>query len=181
MAATALGAADDLHELTESACRFQRSITPGSGEVEAVDVTDTVRRVVVSARTEYPATTLRWELPETAVARAPRTLAFALEELVDHAVTHPDADPTVEVTVREREDHVAIRVVATGPGIPGDIREVLERGEETQLEHTVGLRLWLVRWSVINAGGSISIEDNEPRGAVVVLRLPVVEDSDGDA
>jgi signal transduction histidine kinase len=116
------------------------------------------------------------------VVRASGTLSFAIEELVENAIRHADVTPNVEVstTTSADGDSVALRVADNGPGIPDVERRGLTQDLERPLEHTSGLGLWMVRWSVTTAGGSIDIYDNEPRGTVVVIRLPrAAETPDG--
>ncbi|MDX1746566.1 MAG: ATP-binding protein [Halobacteriales archaeon] len=74
-----------------------------------------------------------------------------------------------------------VRVADDGPGIPEPDRKVLV-GTDTGLENASGLGLWLVNWIVSESGGEVHYEPNEPRGSVVVIRLPPVEPEadDGD-
>jgi signal transduction histidine kinase len=74
--------------------------------------------------------------------------------------------------VREEPDAVEIVVADDDPGIPEEEIEILERGEETGLEHTSGLGLWLVHWIVTESGGSVAFESSDTGGSVVRLRLP---------
>jgi signal transduction histidine kinase len=63
-------------------------------------------------------------------------------------------------------------VADDGPGIPdGKKEEVLMPTESGD----GGLGLYLTRTVVEGYGGSVDIEDNEPRGAVVMLHLPRAE------
>jgi signal transduction histidine kinase len=55
---------------------------------------------------------------------------------------------------------------------------VLLCGEETPLQHSDGLGLWLVTWVVRSSGGDLTLDDADPRGSRVTLRLPTA-DCDG--
>jgi two-component system sensor histidine kinase RegB len=57
---------------------------------------------------------------------------------------------------------------------------VLEAGEETPLEHSTGLDLWLVYWVVALSGGELAFEENDPRGTVVTIALPTPGATDVD-
>ena len=99
-----------------------------------------------------------------------------IEELLDNAVRHNDQPtPEVEVTVAETEatDTALIEVADNGPGIPTTTWDVIESGEETPLEHTDGIGLWVVYWAVTALGGTVEYEANEPRGSVIQLRVPL--------
>jgi len=51
-------------------------------------------------------------------------------------------------------------------------RDVLVSGRASEdLYHGSGLGLWLVYWIVRRSGGSINVEDRDPRGTVVTIEL----------
>jgi sensor histidine kinase regulating citrate/malate metabolism len=58
-----------------------------------------------------------------------------------------------------------------GPGIPTRERRILADGTESQLEHGRGIGLWFVNWAVMQLGGALFFEENEPTGSVVTIRL----------
>jgi PAS domain S-box-containing protein len=108
-------------------------------------------------------------------------LRMAIAELLENAVEHNDADdPTLRVTVTAPsadadERFAAVEIADDGPGFPEMERAVFEEASETPLQHSSGLGLWLARWVIADIGGEVSIEDREPRGTVVRLRLPRAE------
>ena len=172
-ATTVLGTAEDLMELSEIARQFEGVVEPGGSRVETMDAAEVSRTVVERARREHPDATFTFDAPGSTPVRGHRTLELALEELVDNAVVHSDRpEPTVDVSVSVADDAVEVCVADDGPGLDDRDRDALVRGMEFPLEHTQGLGLWLVRWTVENLAGSVSIEPRTPRGTVVVLRLP---------
>ena len=119
--------------------------------------------------------------PEYAYARADDLLREAITHVIENAVDHNDRE-TVEIAIDvslegpEGNGDLVVEVADNGPGIPEDERALLQEDEEiTQLRHASGLGLWLVNWVVTQSGGILQFEDNEPRGTVVVLRLPRAE------
>jgi PAS domain S-box-containing protein len=103
-------------------------------------------------------------------------LAEAFTQLFTNAVEHNDAtEPRVRVEARGPEDGFAtVAVRDDGPGVPEREREVLERGRETALEHSLGMGLWLARWAVEEVGGNIEIHDLA-NGTEILVRVPVAE------
>jgi signal transduction histidine kinase len=99
--------------------------------------------------------------------------------LLNNAVQHSDREtPAVEVTAdMTRGDHTAIvRIADDGPGIAPGRREAVFGKEEKGIESQgTGLGLYLVQSLVEQYGGEVWIEDNEPRGTVVVVELPIAE------
>jgi PAS domain S-box-containing protein len=172
-------AATELLELSDSARDFESVFADDARRTVAVDVVDAVEAVAEELRLEHPAATVRTDLPETAVARGHETFELSVNELLENAIVHSDGEaPTVDVAVDAGEEIVALRVADDGPGLNDTDRGALLRGAETPLEHTQGLGLWLVRWAVEVADGTIDIADNDPRGTVITVRLPTA-DPDG--
>jgi len=100
-------------------------------------------------------------------------VGVALEALIENAIEHGDCDPTtVEIAVDRSDHRIAIEVRDDGPGLPAEERTILQRQEETPLEHGQGVGLWLVTWLVTSLGGDVEYADNEPRGSIVRLTFP---------
>jgi len=170
-------AATELLELSDSAREFESVFADDARRTTTVDVVETVENVVRELRTEHPSAEIDSALPESALAHGHETFELALNELFENAIVHSDREePTVEVTVVAGEESVEIRVADDGPGLDDTDRRALLRGTETPLEHTQGLGLWLVQWAVEVADGTIDIEENDPRGTLITVRLPTAGD-----
>lgn len=106
----------------------------------------------------------------------------ALMELVDNAIDHTgDGRSTVMITVGAASgssDLVELCVVDDGAGIPDGAVDVLRKRSETQLEHNVGLGLWLVHWVVTRIGGEVEFGSLDGTGTVVRLTLPRYAEND---
>lgn len=143
-----------------------------------VDLTESVTAATDRIRVEFPGVTVAVD------ATHPVLVEGVAKNLVDSAVDHvvenaaeynDDPAPAVRVTVVESADTVSIRVADNGPGIPEAERAVVEDGEETPLVHGSGIGLWLVSWVLSASGGSLTFEENQPRGSVVTLSFPAAE------
>jgi|GEM_PF-130483 len=106
---------------------------------------------------------------------ADETLESVFRNLLKNAVEHNDAEiPRVTVSATERNGSVVVRVADNGPGIPdGRKADIFEEGEKDIDSGGTGLGLYLVDTLVDRYGGDVRIEDNEPRGSVFVVSLPV--------
>jgi PAS domain S-box-containing protein len=144
---------------------------------DPIEVDSIVEVEVDRARERFPDVT--FSVDDAAVAaRVSRTLGPVLRNLLENAAQHNDAaDPTVEVTVTSDDRSVSVAVADDGPGIPEQERSVLRTREETPLEHSSGLGLWLVNWGVQTMGGSITVECPDDGGSVVTVELPAASAS----
>ncbi|MFB6167801.1 MAG: PAS domain S-box protein [Haloferacaceae archaeon] len=188
----------DLMAHGEAVRQFEGAVDPRQTERERIDVVETVERALEGIRATHPAATVETELPATAAVMGDETLTLAVEELLESAADHEstaegdatvvrdvaalgdpqtEADgPVVLVRVTDDPDEGVVEIVVGGGlGISEVGRRALERGAETQLEHTAGIGLWLVRWAIENVGGEISVAESDPQGTVVTVRLPRAE------
>jgi len=105
-------------------------------------------------------------------------LSSVFDNLLSNAVIHHDGDsPTVTLHVDLHEDAAVVSVADDGPGIPDSRKElVFGRGEHGIDSPGTGIGLYLVDSLVDGYGGTVTVEDNEPRGTVFVVTLPLTDD-----
>ncbi|AKU08166.1 PAS domain-containing sensor histidine kinase [Haloferax gibbonsii] len=165
--------ATQLVELAEDARQLSRVLERGPVRYH-VDVPAVMDRLVPKLADQYPNASIHVETQAVGVKGNDESLEMALTELIENAIIHShQASPTVEVrTSKVDNGRVSIQVADTGPGIPEMEQEVLETGTEEPLLHGHGIGLWIVNWLMTQLGGSVSIEDRDPRGTVVELTLP---------
>jgi len=113
------------------------------------------------------------DLPDLPV-RANEMLHSVFRNLLKNAVQHNDQDlPEVVVSATATDETVTVRIADDGPGIPDDRKtEVFGRDEKGLESSGSGVGLFLVDRLVDEFGGSVHVEDNDPRGAVLVVELP---------
>jgi signal transduction histidine kinase len=144
---------------------------------EVVVLRDHLAPLAERLRQANPDAVVESKIPPSATVIVPnaKLLAIAVENVLENAIQHNDAErPWVRLTVEEgdHDEYALLRVADNGPGIPETEREVLRKGIETPLEHGSGLGLWLVYWTVTAAGGEVSFEAGDGGGSVVTLALP---------
>lgn len=173
-----LAAIDGLLELSETARDLANGMQP-HGDRDPVAVSDAIDGVVSSLEAKHSTAELSASIRTVRSIPGRVNLEWALAELCENAIEHNDTpNPQVRIVAEprpENADWIEIRVVDDGPGVPPAQRAVLESGEETKLQHTDGLGLWIVRWIIRGAGGEFVIEDRDERGSVATLRLRGVD------
>ena len=169
-------------ELTNVAREFIESLGENDDvTLEPVDLRRQLRNEIETQRETYQEAqfTIVGELPAVTV-RANQMLSSVFRNLLVNAVEHnASASPTVTVDAIVRDDSVSVRIEDNGPGIADLLKdEVFGKGEKG-LEGGTGIGLYLVESLVESYEGTVWIEDNEPKGAVFVVELPIAESENG--
>lgn len=138
-----------------------------------VSLSELVSRTVESARDKYPEASIETDVPAVEVMINPEFDA-ALTEVVENAIVHNDDTPRVRITGEQRDGVVELAVSDNGPGIPEYELDVLDRGEETSLDHGSGAGLWLIQIAADHSNGDCRFETGAD-GTTVSIRLPVAE------
>ncbi|WP_424019313.1 histidine kinase N-terminal 7TM domain-containing protein [Halorientalis pallida] len=152
-------------------------ILDDEGDGDPITVSQVLDLEIERARETYPDVTFESTAPD-GDATCDRPLGAVLRNLLENAAEHNDSDePWVRVDARIEGDEAVIDVVDNGPGIPAEERSVLRTKEETPLQHSSGLGLWLVSWGIERLGGTVTIVESDESGTTIRLEVPVIEDS----
>ena len=107
-----------------------------------------------------------------------RLIIQVVINLLDNAVKYAPEGSTIRIDTEGRDGSVVVRIADEGPGIPDDQKEQIfnlfySSGNPTgDSRRGLGIGLALCQ-SVIRAhGGTISVSDNVPHGAVFTFSLP---------
>lgn len=176
MLATIKRQAEKLHRISENARLIEETLESGESHRTTQDLAETVSTKLAKLRNAEPGVSINSEMPNEAPVKAHTRLGTAVENLLQNAVEHNDAEaPQVTVDVEQADDsddRIELAIADNGPGIPEDEIEPLQEGVEEALTHTSGLGLWIVYWIVERSNGEITFDENAPRGTIVRLRLP---------
>jgi PAS domain S-box-containing protein len=148
-------------------------------ELFEIDLVEKVTSVAEAAREEYPDATIDVEMPATAVVRAHPNLSKAIEELIENGIEHaPDDSPAhVEIWFDEQEGNNTLFVEDESGGLADHEIDVLERGEESDLEHSSGVGLWLIRWLVEYSNAKMIVH-RTAKGSLMGIRFGQQPDSE---
>ncbi|WP_255195815.1 sensor histidine kinase [Halorarius litoreus] len=143
------------------------------------DVSSVLGSELAVAQSAYPDATFEADLEADVLVIANQTLGAVFENLLVNAIKHNDADEKhVRVTLTTGEETATVCIADNGPGIPESHRQTyLQQGEQGASSTGEGLGLYLVSTLVDQFGGSVVTEDNEPRGTVLVVELPLADAS----
>jgi len=164
-------------ELTDRVRSVLDTLTSDSElELNPIDIVDVVETEAERVRKMADGVTVDANLPEDATVLADDLLTDVVGNVLTNAVEHNDTDtPELVVSVQDPDDEnaVTVRVADNGPGIPDSEKSrVLNRGETGQQSGGTGFGMYFASSMVDAYGGSVRIEDNDPRGTVVVMEIP---------
>ncbi len=137
-----------------------------------------IEDVVSEIRESLPHMTLAIDGTEDVWVNADDNLRVALRQILENAVEHTDNEqPTLLITVDEikAREQVQINIADDGPGIPEIESQIFENeGELTNVSHSSGLGLWIIKFCAESLGGYVRVVDNEPKGSIVKFTLPLL-------
>ncbi len=137
------------------------------------------REHVETAQSTYPECEFSIDASTDVWVTADEGLTYALDHAIRNAVEHNDRDtPKVTVTVDDDiENEVGqIQIIDNGPPIPEmEINAIDERTKTSSTYHGSGVGLWIMKWCVDSLGGKLTFKERSPRGNVVCLSLPKMD------
>ena len=172
----ALGAADDLSSLGEKAREVER-VLDRDGRAEQAALAPLLERVREDRREANPEATVTVNAGDVSVTTDPPTLETVVGELLENALVHGGAAPTVALGAERREEGVAVTVTDDGPGVPEHERAAIDAGAESPLEHGSGLGLWLANWGAMSLGGRLALADDDG-GMTATVEFPAAGDGE---
>jgi len=164
-------------ELIKSARELADVMLQADIENQQTALAPAVERAVEDVRTAHPAAVIEIESVPQTVVTGNEMLDSVFRNLLQNAVQHNDKDlPEVTVSGSVRDGAAEIRVADNGPGVPDTQREEIFGKSERGLESDgSGIGLYLVRSLVERYGGEVWVTDNDPEGAIFVVRLPATD------
>jgi len=174
-AATINETANRLRGLTETAQKAQDII--GRETVrKPIDVVSLLEDEIARVQTEFDVA-VETDLARTQFVLADAPLGQAFRQLLTNAVEHNDsAVPSLSIRTApaaDRSGWLDIEIADDGSGIPEHEVATLTAGEETSLQHSSGIGLWIVHWIVTRYGGELEFEGGEEDGSLVRIKLPL--------
>jgi signal transduction histidine kinase len=176
--------ADRLQRMIEDVLQLSRLEEMPDLPKQPVDVAATARALAkdfsLIARSRQQ--NLMLEVPETLklpVSGDALLLRRVLDNLVHNAVEHTPSGGSIVIEAWQEEGLARLSVSDSGPGIPEEARERIFQKffQKDMKQHVgnVGLGLALCQKVVQRHGGSISVEDAQPKGACFSITLPLAK------
>lgn len=160
-------------ERTASHAREMQQIVRRNDQQTEIELRPTVGWAIQRVREEYSTATIDLECPASPTVSAHPDLGTAIRHLIENGIVHhpghgeSDApDPQVMVIARSTEKGPEVEIADEAGGIPETELTVLERDEETSLQHGSGAGLWIVNRVVKYSGAQLTFNTDE-EGTIV--------------
>ncbi|PCR91490.1 sensor histidine kinase [Natrinema ejinorense] len=161
--------ATDLARTSEKTRAIQYALDRDS-DLQPIDVADVLEVAIDEA--DIDDGTLTVTTRGDCRAWADPGLRLVVDNLLENAVRHTGPEPTIDAAAVREGDRVRLSVSDDGPGIPpAEIGVITGESDITQLTHSSGLGLWLVRWMVDSYGGTVSFAQSTLGGSRVEIAL----------
>jgi len=148
---------------------------------EALDLPQMMEDLVGTMEGKYPEVRFHFR-KETAVDWfvGDRTgMTSVILNLLENAVKYSSTPADIEATIAQKEEYLLLEVGDQGYGIPEKEKaRVFEKfyrvgNEDIRKTKGTGLGLYIVQQIVQAHGGTISVEDNLPKGTLFRIKLPI--------
>jgi PAS domain S-box-containing protein len=151
-----------------------KKIIDSTQDMSVVDMKQKATKAVSKVRRNYPDARIIEDVDPNMRLKTHPHVETAIVTAVENSVIHNDEDVTVEVySTRDAKDGIGTIVVEdTGAGIPENERKAINEAWETDLLHSSGVGLWVIKFITQISNGDLQITNTED-GARVELILPL--------
>ena len=152
--------------------------------IEKISLTQLLKDTVSSFQQRFPKVQIECRTtPEQIEMEGDKTgLTSVTINLFENAVKYGADNPTIVSTLHQKNGTIWLEIADNGIGIPDPEKEkVFNRfyrvgNEDTRKTKGTGLGLYIVDQIVKAHQGTITVKNNQPRGTVFTVRLPVEQD-----
>ncbi|MHA1591886.1 MAG: sensor histidine kinase [Candidatus Heimdallarchaeaceae archaeon] len=109
---------------------------------------------------------------ESVYVKANKLLFPIVLNVVQNAFQQNSDSVQVSITVEEMNSTVILKIIDDGIGVPDGMKDkIFLKNFQGNIGGTSGMGLYLAKLTLAKFGGRISVEDNEPSGAVFKIEL----------
>ena len=166
---------DDVADQVERTRALLDALSGEDRQLSAISLRDAIDDNLASLRATHGELTISTDVSEETEVLADETLVDVVGNVLSNAVEHNDkSEPRIEVTAEETNSYIDLRIMDNGPGVPDEVKDAIFRRDETGLHEDgtgSGFGLFFVDTMLSDFGGDVWVEDNDPEGAVFVLRF----------
>lgn len=145
--------------------REQVKFLDSHADLDEYDVKDVILEVIKN----FPE--LEYTLTGSGTGYADNAIYSVVENIINNAIKHGKT-AKLDVDIIPNKEHCEIRFKDHGTGIPDGIKDkIFDEGFHYGESGHTGIGLYIVKKTIEEYGGEVSVEDNKPSGAVFVICL----------
>jgi len=169
---------DKLLEMAQSSMGKISNLIRKMKELESIISTNELkpmsgRDVVLEVVSHYSSFPVEFEVEGDCKMLADEALIPALDNIINNAIVHGRTDKIKVAILSDPErNSCEMRIADFGKGVPPEVKGMIfQEGFRHGDTGNTGLGLYIVKKTMERYGGQVLVEDNQPRGAVFVLRF----------
>ena len=98
-------------------------------------------------------------------------ITSVFDNIISNAAIHAKTDK-IDISLKKMKDYCEVRIADYGSGVPDRIKaKVFQERFKYGNTGNTGIGLYIVKRTIEHYGGEISVEDNNPHGAVFVMKF----------
>ena len=134
-------------------------------ELDEYDIVDVLNKVTVN----YPE--LEVSINSKGKIYADNAVFSVFDNIISNAIKHGKSNK-IDVDITADEEYCTISFADNGTGIPDDIKDkIFEKGFHYGPSGHTGIGLYIVKKTLDDYEGEVYVEDNNPKGAVIILKM----------
>ena len=142
-----------------------------SSSATTLQLNELVQKIEPIIKSSKANLNLETEIPKTLhVTFNESELTLVLLNLASNAIKA--GAKTIQIQASITSNHIKITVADDGIGVPAKSKSQLFEMTKESASSGMGLGLWLSRYVLERASGSISYRANKPKGAIFTLKIP---------
>ncbi len=149
--------------------------------IEKISLTTLLNDIITSSQQRFPKAHIECRTSSSSIEiEGDKTgLTSVMLNLIENAIKYGVDQPTIISTLHQKEGTIWLEIADNGMGIPDIEKEkVFNRfyrvgNEDTRKTKGTGLGLYIVDQIVKAHQGSITVKDNQPKGTIFTVKLPV--------
>jgi len=131
-----------------------------------------LEELIKSINLQHPSFAIEMDLDKGCVLKADPSFTVVLQNLIRNALEHSGTD-RLFIEAKKHSEFCIIRVIDFGCGIPDNLKDKVFLPGFSSKKDSMGLGLYIVKAVMERYGGEVTIEDNNPRGSVFILKIPL--------
>ena len=174
-----IDATEELTRISDQVREFQTVVGDPGETVERQDLTTILHSLAETALEIDKDAMFELSVEEDLVVEAHPKLGAALSVGLELVNGEPGTSMDIHVEATSDDSVVHLDVTDRAGTIPQVDLEAVAAEEETAIEHSRGLELWIVRWTVLSSGGEIDVMFGEHPTLRITLQraTPEAEES----